>query len=217
MIPFSASAHAEFREAEVRHQWAEELYGLIDQASREGARGWILDLRGNGGGYLGPMLAGAQPLLGEGKLLELRGPDAKNTYSIKHGAVLNHFGFAQTSVEESLPLSTPVPRLHRQPVAILIDHATASGAESLAIAFRGRPHTIFIGEPTSGLTSSGTYWDLPDGAVLSIMSQQVYDRRGQSYPEGIQPDLKVADPASIPVISADPSVVAAQDWLANQP
>ena len=45
--------------------------------------------------------------------------------------------------------------------------------------FEGSPQSMLIlGERTAGLTDSGTYWDLSDGAVLSIMSQRVYDRHG---------------------------------------
>ncbi len=110
-----------------------------------------------------------------------------------------------------------IPDETKAPVVILLDRGTQSAGESLAIAFEGRKRTLFLGERTAGLTDSGTYWDLSDGAVLSIMSQRVYDRRGHDYPEGIEPETRVPDPKRVTKISDDPAVLSAEEWLSQMP
>jgi carboxyl-terminal processing protease len=102
VVPFSERFHTEYADPRLRHKWAEELYSLVSNASQQGVQGWILDLRGNTGGYLAPMLAGLQPLLGNGEVLNFRGPDTKHTMSIKDGASLDQFGFGHTSTEERI-------------------------------------------------------------------------------------------------------------------
>jgi hypothetical protein len=212
VIPFSASNHGEYGDELHRHEWGEKLFHIVEEASREGARGWILDLRGNRGVYLGPMLAGLQSFLGEGKILEFRGPSAKTEWFIEKGRVLSRTPFHPALVEGNVDETVHFDN-RKSRVAILLDRSTESGAESLAIGFKGRPATLFVGEHTAGLTSSGTYWNLPDGAVLSIMSQQVSDRDGHSYPEGIEPDTRIADSTSVYRIDEDSAVSAAERWL----
>lgn len=214
VIPYSAEHHGQYSDPRRRHEWEEDLFHLTNEAKRRGADGWIVDLRGNTGGYLGPMLAGLQTLLGNGTVLKLRGPHCKNTISIKDGAVLNHAGFARVSTEGQID-ETVVPDEKNAPVVVLLDRGTSSAGESLAVAFEGRKKTLFLGERTAGLTDSGTYWDLPDGAVLSIMSERVYDRHGHDYPEGIEPETPVQDPKRGTNISDDPAVLGAEEWLTH--
>jgi carboxyl-terminal processing protease len=216
VIPYSADHHGQYGDPQRRHEWEEDLFHLTNEAKRRGAEGWIVDLRGNTGGYLGPMLAGLQALLGNGIVLKLRGPDSRNTMSIKDRAVLNHAGFARVSVEGRID-ETSTSDEKNAPVAVLLDRGTRSAGESLAIAFEGRKRTLFLGERTAGLTDSGTYWDFSDGAVLSVMSQRVYDRHGHDYPEGIEPETRVQDPKGVTKISDDSAVLSAEEWLSHMP
>jgi carboxyl-terminal processing protease len=216
VIPYSAYPHRLDSDPRRHNEWAEDLFHLVTVAKQRGAQGWIVDLRGNTGGYLSPMLAGLQSLLGDGNVLTLRGPGAKNRLSIKNGAVLNRAGFGRESVEANVEEKQILDET-KAPVVILLDRGTQSAGESLAIAFEGRKRTLFLGERTAGLTDSGTYWDLPDGAVLSIMSQRVYDRHGHDYLEGIEPETLVQDPKTVTKISDDPAVLSADDWLSHMP
>ena len=47
-------------------EFAEEIQAQIQAADREDLAGWIVDLRGNTGGNMWPMIAGIGPILGEG-------------------------------------------------------------------------------------------------------------------------------------------------------
>ena len=53
--------------------------------------------------------------------------------------------------------------------------------EMLAIALEGRDRTYFIGERTTGRTDALSNTSLSDGAVLSVESWRVLDRRGSAY------------------------------------
>ncbi len=97
-----------------------------------------------------------------------------------------------------------------------IDHGTEGAAEVLSIAFEGRSKTYFLGERTAGFTNSAFITTLADGALLKIVTQQVFDRSGRAYPEGAKPDLQVSDPPTVVSITEHPSVIAAVNWLGSQ-
>ncbi len=216
VIPSSRLIHAEDDAPGPRHKLAESLFSLILKGTAQGVHGWILDLRGNAKGHVQDMPAALSALLGEGKVLTLRGPDSSQELRIHGAEVVEHTGFRHTWVDEHLDENV---RLNQEqaPVAILVDRATRGAGESLAIAFKGRPNTYFLGERTGGATEWGPHFLLPDGAILAIMSEQVFDRHREAYPEGLQPDQEVEAPSTIPKISEDPLVLAAQNWLLGQP
>lgn len=213
VIPESNSLHVDYSNADVRHRWSEELIRLITTAKEHGADGWILDVRGNTGGYLAPMLAGVSCFLGDGKILEMRGPDGKTEWTIQGSSIINRMGFRR-----SVPVAwigEPLLDERRAPVAILTDRGTEAAAESFVIAFLGRERTQVIGERTAGLTATGEFWTLSDGATLSIMSQLVYDRYGKAYPEGVEPTIDIEEPSVVPALSKDPAILAAEKWLTD--
>jgi len=78
------------------------------------------------------------------------------------------------------------------PVAILIDQATGSAGEAVAIAFKGRPLTRFFGANTAGATSGAESFALSDGAVVVLPGVAMADRNGRSYKGGIAPDQQIA-------------------------
>ena len=55
-------------------QYASTLREALLSYDRQGVCGWIVDLRGNGGGNMWPMLKGLDPLLGEGPFGSFRDP-----------------------------------------------------------------------------------------------------------------------------------------------
>ena len=99
---------------------------------------------------------------------------------------------------------------------MLIDRETQGAAEVLAIALKGRPKTFFVGQRTGGFTDSGAAWPLADGALLNLVTEEVFDRKSHAYPEGIDPDLTLPVPPKMPSIQNDPAVLAAENWLATR-
>ncbi|MEI9990923.1 MAG: S41 family peptidase [Rhizomicrobium sp.] len=123
------------------------LRNALRRFRAEGICRYVIDLRGNGGGNMFPMQAGLASLLG------------KRPYGYWDVGA----GFAPVAWldPEKVPrmdgtiagpyVAAPADQ-SRAVVAVLVDRRTASSGEATAIAFEGRPHTRFIGEPTAGFT-----------------------------------------------------------------
>ena len=90
----------------------------------------------------------------------------------------------------------------------------ASEGEAVAIAFKGRPRTIFIGTATRGLSSSNEGFLLSDGANLVITVGLDVDRTGTVYEERVLPDEVVEGPRE-PDGEAE-QLARAMDWLSEQ-
>lgn len=163
---------------------------------------YIVDLRGNGGGNVYPMLNGLQALLGQEPYLysqDANGPEIPQTL-----ANAPHLPVGDAAADKRQRDFQGAA-----PTAVLIGRNTGSSGEFTAMAFEGRPHTRFFGEPTAGyLTSNGTY-DLPDGAFLAVSKGWSTDRLHRSYRETITPD-ETTPPGQA-------TMDAAIAWLKKQP
>lgn len=189
---------------------ATEYHRLIEGVDALGTCGWVVDLRGNTGGNMWPMVAGVGPILGEGTVGQFVDPDS---------VILSWFyrdgssGIEQNTITSARsPYSVdPLP-----PVAVLTDSMTASSGEATAIAFRGRPDARSFGGSTRGLSTANSGYPLGDGATLFLTVATMADRTGQVYGAELQPDElvggpKTGDPAS------DLPLRAAMEWLQAQP
>lgn len=67
------------------------------------------------------------------------------------------------------------------PVAVLVDRRTASAAEAVLVACRGRARTRSFGEATSGVPTGNARHRLPDGTRLLITTSVAADRCGNTY------------------------------------
>ena len=142
---------------------------------------YIVDLRGNGGGNMYPMLNGLQALLGREPYLyslDTGAPEAPERLS---NAPYMPIGDAAVAPSQRALQETA-------PVAILIDRNTGSSGEFTAMAFEGRPRARFFGEPTAGYFTANHHFDLPDGAFLAVSVGWSADRLHRSYHETIAPD-----------------------------
>ena len=91
--------------------------------------GWIVDLRGNFGGNMWPMLVAIGPILGEGTLGYSFYPDSSfYTWNYKDGKVYDENGIWGKSTK-TFRLKSDNPY-----VAILTDNVTASSGEAVVIA-----------------------------------------------------------------------------------
>lgn len=186
-----------------------------------GTCGYLVDLRGNTGGNMGPMIAGLAPLMGEGfSIPSIAGPGMFDAVMRIQGDQM--VGYITPDAAEGMPMGrlprgTPTPELARAPVAVLIDQVTGSSGEAVAVALKGREHTRFFGEKTYGIASANQPVPLSDGVTLHVAIALLKDTAGRTYPEGIVPDEAVA---TGPGDAADPDdavVEAAKAWLAIQP
>lgn len=177
-------------------------------------KGWIVDLRLNGGGNVWPMLIGLRPLTGDGVSATSLG---------KSGAVAMRFGCAgdvgwlsgptDADRQEQLridPVEGDGPR-QNAPIAVLVHSWTMSSGELVAIALRGRRGARLFGEPTAGLTTSTFTATLDDGSLLTFPTHVFAGPGGEPVGERIEPDEVVP---SIGWPSGEDAVArAAAVWL----
>ncbi|MBK9142052.1 MAG: S41 family peptidase [Candidatus Melainabacteria bacterium] len=192
--------------------FARDIQNKLSAMSQATPAGWIVDLRGNTGGNMWPMLVGIGPLLGKGTLGTFKYSKTAVPWFYENGTagVIPPLG---KHVNCQLPRS--LADLPDAPVAILIDRTTMSSGEALAISFKGRPRTRFFGERTGGLTTANENFKLADGATLYLTTSIEQDRQGESYPEGIDPDVSVKQ-NSVPLgESNDPGIAATLQWLST--
>jgi carboxyl-terminal processing protease len=133
-----------------------------------GIEGFLLDVRANSGGYDPDILT-----------TFLRGRWSSGDYyrRTREGRMLVPPAYASLSV------------------ALLVNSATASAAEVLALKFRRHGIGPIVGEPTAGMASAGAFErKLSDGSSLWISTGEVEDEKGISY-EGrsVPPDVAVSD------------------------
>jgi carboxyl-terminal processing protease len=192
------------------------LQRIVAELDASHPSGWIVDLRGNVGGNMWPMLAGIGPVLGEGEDLgEFFDTTGHSVWRYRDGVaaeVENGKVNAYPAVEGRAYHLAGIPK-----VAVLIDHNTGSSGEAIAIAFRGRPDTRFFGEHTAGVSTVNETFGLSDGASLLLTIGVGADRTGRQYTSGLAPDVAISGGNAILPPAGDPVVQSALDWLCGAP
>jgi hypothetical protein len=169
--------------------------------------GWVVDLRGNGGGDMYPMLTVVSPLLGEGMTGAFVAPDGTRTeWGIRARHV--YAGRRRTFVFRRVPKA-----VHR-PVAVLTSGRTASSGEAVLVSFLGAENARSFGEPTAGYATANRTFPLPDGARLAITMAHMADRTGRVY--GNEP-IAPQTPVSNSDATRDRVLDTAIAWLARRP
>jgi carboxyl-terminal processing protease len=185
---------------ELQQRYADVLARSIADAA-PGTCGWVVDLRGNTGGTMYPMLSGVSALLPAGPAMSFRSRtgDGVDVTIQDDGAGV---GGRTTVVVDA------VPRVSGQPVAVLQDGRTASSGEAVLTAFRGLEGVESFGADSAGYTSANSVRRLYDGAQIVLTQSTYVDRDGVDLAEEpIVPDHPVA-----PEDAPD----AARAWLAEQ-
>jgi C-terminal processing protease CtpA/Prc len=84
------------------------------------------------------------------------------------------------------------------------------------IAFKGRPKTLFIGEPTAdGYTTANNWYMLHDGLALKLATDYVADRNGTVYKTTVDPDQTIPSEDNFEELPKDKKIQAALTWLRN--
>jgi len=190
--------------------YAQALYDSLASLRKRNMRSIIIDLRLNGGGNLYPMLTGLSPLLGKNIVGYEVDPDAgeTRTWETREGQFnLGNYTSAQIIFRKGFNLAD-------MKVAVLIGPVTRSSGSMVAIAFKQRPHTIFIGEPTAeGYTTSNNYFQFAPNLVLNFATHYVADRNHNLYKVNVTPDIAVNGGDEFDKLTADKKIIAALHWL----
>jgi hypothetical protein len=182
-------------------QFAQSIQDAIKSRDRSYLKGWLVDLRGNTGGDMWPMIAGIGPIVGSGVLGYFIDSYGHSTTWIYSNGTSSIDGSNLTTVTTPYTLLNPQPK-----VAVLIDGLTASSGEAVAVAFEGRPNTKFFGaSPSCGLSTANSSYTLSDGAQLYLTVAEEADRNNVKHGNSITPDVLTASPAD--------AVTAAINWL----
>ncbi len=158
--------------------------GLIDLKAY-GVNKWIVDLRFNGGGNMEPMISGLAPLIGDGFIAgAINKKNEIREYTIENGQFSN-YGRLVCEMN-NLPKITSDEK-----VAVLLSRYTISSGELVAVAFKGRDNTIFIGEETAGYTTGNGYNKINDELVLVISEDVFIDRNKIKYDNKVEVDENI--------------------------
>lgn len=180
--------------------------GLLD-LKEKGVEKWIVDLRFNGGGNMEPMISGLAPLLGEGDIggaINFQN-EVTRVYKIENGQ-FNNYGRIACEMND-LPKINPTEK-----VVVLTSRYTISSGEMVAVAFKGRDHTRFIGEATAGYTT-GNGFDAIDDEVALVISQDVFmDRNNIGYETKVGVDEHI-DFQHVVEMKDDLQIRRAIEWL----
>ena len=192
--------------------YAADVRRILTDLSAQNPKGWIVDLRGNTGGNMWPMLTGIGPILGDGVVGSFVAADGNIPWFYQDGktGTRNQAGLETVSLtlDDAPVLMTP-----SAPVAVLVDSSTASSAEAITIAFHGRSDTRFFGSRTAGKSTAVQPFKLDDGAELYLTTAIDADRTGKQFPDGFTPDQVFPSTTVMPAEGSDPVVLAAQTWL----
>ena len=187
----------EFTQGKVQ---AQEYAQIVISWLREhqDAAGVIVDLRGNRGGDLAPMIGALSPLLPDGEVLgTLYANGQEHTMTLKDG---NFTGGSGIRVETfKMPEGLPV--------ALLTDERTASSGEAVLLAFRGLRNVRSFGSPTAGYASTNTVFGLYDGTqIVLTVGADVAPHTGEVFCD---------DPIAPDHLTDRPEQDAA-DWIRSQ-
>jgi len=152
---------------------AEEMSDALDELEKQGLQAFVLDLRNNPGGLVDSAVAICGEFLPEGTV------------------VLTTEG--RVASQNPPPYRTP-PRKGREPrkypIAVLINHASASASELTAAALQDLKRAIVVGTTSFGKGSVQTILPMKNGAAMRLTTAKYFTPGHRTIHEhGVEPDI----------------------------
>ena len=195
-------------------QWRDYATALDEaiQQVRGQVCGWVIDLRSSTGGGVVPGFVGLSSLLPDGPVIAFvdRNGVAGSAYSLAGSTLTAAPSAIVPDIEvpnPPFPRVPPSPKI-TQPVVVLQATSTGSAGEATVVAFKGRPQTRFVGQPTFGLSSGNMTLVGPFGSSAVLTAGLFQDRAGVTYPEEPIPPQTVTAPGE--------ELPTARAWLQTQ-
>ncbi|HXD59205.1 MAG TPA: S41 family peptidase [Thermoleophilaceae bacterium] len=164
LATFSEGAHAKLKEQ-------------VDKVLKQGAKGLVLDLRGNGGGLLQEGRAVASIFVPKGLIVRTDGPHSPEQK-------LNATGGA---ISPSIPMT------------VLVDGGTASAAEIVTGALRDYNRATVVGSKTFGKGVFQEIEPLSNGGALELVVGRYFLPHGENISgTGIEPQVSAKDDQKTP-------------------
>jgi len=147
----------------------DELNAALGRLQKAGAKGYILDLRNNGGGYLNAAIDVSSKFIAEGPIVSI---DSRTK-------PLTTFDAENQAIPPA-------------PLAVLVNQYTASASEITSGAIQESGAGVLIGTKTFGKGVVQTIYPLPDGSAIKITTARYLTPKGHDINNvGIEPDILV--------------------------
>ncbi len=161
---------------------AKAVKAALTEAMGQGAKGVVLDLRGNPGGYVNEPVETASLFLASGAVYRSVDRSGKET---THQVLGN-------------PIAPDLP------LVLLVDDQTASSAEILTGALQDAGRARIVGVKTYGTGTVVNTFPLADGGAMTIGTENWLTPSGHAiWREGLQPDEVVALPQGATLVVPD--------------
>lgn len=170
-----------------------EIDADLADLQSQGAGKFVLDLRGNGGGYGDEATAVASAFITSGPIFSTRERNGTTTISRASGKANFH-----------------------APLVVLVDGDTASAAEIVAGAIQDDGTGTIVGTRTFGKGVVQSVFPLPDGSAFKVTTARYQTPKGRDINgTGITPDVVVPEPpnAKLGDPADDPQLKSALDVL----
>jgi carboxyl-terminal processing protease len=147
-----------------------EMRRSMEELRRQGAKGWVLDLRNNPGGLLDQAVRVSDVFIDTGTLVTTVGYAGKQREEKR----------AQPAGTDHLPL------------AVLVNSNSASASEIVAGALKNLDRGVIVGQTTFGKGSVQVLFDYDDGSKLKLTIAQYLTPNDVSIQSvGITPDIEL--------------------------
>lgn len=158
------------RISQFKQKTAGDVRNAVVSLTKEGARGFILDLRNNGGGLLNSAVEISDMFLNGGLVVGMKGRMDRANDEIS----------ANPGTLTSLPM------------VVLINEGSASASEIVAGALNDRGRALTVGKKSFGKGSVQTLFNLTDGSGLYVTIARYHTPSGKVIDHvGLEPDVQV--------------------------
>lgn len=162
--------------SEFQHNSIEDFSAALDDIKSKGAKGLIIDLRSNPGGYADSVIKMTDMLLPEGTIAYLEDNKGNKEYF--------------KSDKNSLDI----------PMVVLVNEGTASAAELMAGSLQAFDKAEIVGMKTYGKAVGQTPYMLTEETAIYLTSARYYTPKGECIDKkGITPDVEIDLPEELKV------------------
>ncbi len=190
-------------------KYANWIYEAVVKLNKKNPKGWIIDLRMNGGGNIRPMLAGLAMFFNEG---------IYTYYVDKNGVASDKSGFKNGDFvidgKVQAEIKGKIKTIENSKIAVLIGPGTASSGEGVAIVFSQKKNVKLFGTNSAGLANSTNGFVFNNNQSYYLLSvAKIADKNKKIYPEIVKPQVYIAGDESFANLPNDTAVKEAVKWI----